>query len=1114
MLLNQNMLKSILLILSISFSLHALTTNDARMMRQPDINGNLIAFVYAGDIWTVDAAGGNAKRLTSHPGIELFPKISPDGQWIAFSAEYSGSRQVWVIPSEGGTARQLSFYNSVGVMPPRGGFDHVVLDWTPDSKRVLFRANRTPFGDRNGRYFTVALEGGFEEPLPIINGGFATFSPDGTELSFTPVDREFRTWKRYKGGRATELWNYNLIDNTSRQITRWAGSDQWPTWYGNAIYYASDRDARLNIWRHDLATGQEQQITHHKEFDVMWPSGSNGKIVYELGGYLQVLDLESGTNRKVTVGIHYDNPNLHSTFKNVKEYIGNYSLSPTGKRALFEARGDIFSVPVDKGEIQNLTNTQGIREQSPSWSPDGKQIAFYSDATGEYELYLLENKKGAEARQITRNSSAWKHAPEWSPLSSHLVYSDRTMKLWLVDIASGMQTAIDEGSAEEITDYSWSPDGDWIAYSKSSPNYQSALWAYQLSTGQKQQLTDDIFSDNSPLFSRDGKFLFFLSNRDFNLAFSSFEFDYLYNNATRVYALSLRDDGTTLAPYKNDREPYGSEDWGDDVEAKKENSEKKSTMSDQSNGGSNNPTSGNHKAALIDVKVTIDLDNIINRVEVLPVQAGSYRLIGAVEEGLLYSSGNKIMRYNIKEEKIEDILEGAGNGLLAADGKSFIYRSGTNYATAKNQPGQKVGNHTINLENLTMKIDPRSEWNQIYTDAFRIFRDYFYVDNLHGVDWDDIQKSYGALLPHVPSRFDLDYILNEIVSESNAGHAYVDWGDIARVERVNGGLLGAELEADLSAARYKIRKIYAGENWDQSRRSPLTEIGVDVNEGDYILSINGQELTTAQNPYELLENLGNRHIELTVSSSPLGADTRTSTVHTITSEHELRYIDWVNERREKVDRLSEGRIGYIHVPNTAIEGNRELFKGMLAYHHKEALVIDDRYNGGGFIPDRMIDLLNRRTLAYWHRNGLPLPMKSPTIAHDGPKVMLINGYSSSGGDALPHFFRETGEGKLIGTRTWGGLVGISGNARLVDGGYISVPRFGIYDHSGEWIIEGIGVYPDIEVVDRPEELAKGNDPSLEKAVEVLLEELEAHPRPKVTAPTPPDRSQWIEFEIK
>lgn len=469
------MKKSATLILLTLFILQVSAMDNARMMRYPDINGDLIAFVYAGDIWSVNANGGTARRLTSHPGIELFPKISPDGKWIAFSAEYSGNRQIWVMPASGGTARQLTFYNSVGEMPPRGGFDNVVLDWTPDSKRILFRANRTSFGDRNGRYFTVSIDGGFEEPLPIVNGGFASFSSDGTQLCFTPVDREFRTWKRYKGGRATELWTYDLVNNRSTQITHWAGSDQWPVWYGNDIFYTSDRDTRLNIWRINPATGKNEQITYHTDFDVMWPSGRNGRLAYENGGYLYVLDLASGDSHKINVAIHYDNPNLQPYFRNVKDFIGSYSLSPTGKRALFEARGDIYSVPAEKGEIKNLTNTRGVRETSPVWSPDGKQIAYYSDATGEYELYLLEDKDGASPRQITHKSAAWKHTAEWSPQSSHLVYSDRTMKLWLVDISTGSQTAIDEATAEEIRDYTFSPDGNWIAYSKSSPNDQSAL---------------------------------------------------------------------------------------------------------------------------------------------------------------------------------------------------------------------------------------------------------------------------------------------------------------------------------------------------------------------------------------------------------------------------------------------------------------------------------------------------------------------------------------------------------------------------------------------------------------------------------------------------------------
>lgn len=1078
-------------ILSVFISLFILQANafdDARMLRFPDINGSLITFVYAGDIWSVNADGGEAKRLTSHAGLELFPKISPDGKWIAFSAEYSGSRQIWVMPSEGGAARQLTFYNSEGMMPPRGGYDNVVLDWTPDSKSILFRANRTSFGERNGKYFTVSLDGGLEVPLPIVNGGFATFSPDGSEICFTPVDREFRTWKRYKGGRATELWRYNLSNNSSEQITNWTGTDQWPTWYGENIYYASDRDTRLNIWSYNTSTGEDVQITSHKDFDVMWPSGNNGKLVYENGGLLYVLNLQNGVSKRITVSIKYDNPNLQSNFRNVKDFVGSYSLSPTGKRALIEARGDIFSVPAENGEIVNITNTQGIREISPVWSPNGKQIAYYSDETGEYEIYLIENKKEAEPRRITNGSKAWKNQPVWSPLNTHLVYSDRTMTLWLVDITTGKQVAVDKASAEEIKDYTFSHDGGWIAYSKSSPNYQSALWLYDISTGQKHQITDASYSDSNPVFSKDGKFLFFLSNRDFNLSFSSFEFDYIYNNATRVYAIPLKNDGSSLLLNKIDIEPYGDE-------VKEDKSEYE----------------GN-KAS--DQEITIDIDGIKNRIEVLPMPYGSYNILGAVDEGLLYSSGNKIMRYNIKEEKSEEILDGVGYVIPSADGKSIIYRNNGDYMIAKNQPGQKTGDGKINLTNLVMKIDPKKEWSQIYEDAFRIFRDYFYVDNIHGLDWAGIKDTYSAMLPYVPSRFDLDYILNEVISETNTGHAYVDWGDIGSVETVNGGLLGAELKADVNSKRYKITKIYEGENWNESRRSPLTESGIDVAEGDFIIKINGKDLTTDQNPYELLENMGGRYIELTVNKTTSSSGAETYMVKTITSEHELRYLDWVNERRSMVDKLSGGKIGYIHVPNTAADGNRELFKGMLAYNHKEAMIIDDRYNGGGFIPDRMIDLVNRRTLVYWHMNGIEQPMKSPGLAHDGPKAMLINGYSSSGGDAFPYFFRKTGEGKLIGTRTWGGLVGISGNARLVDGGYISVPMFGIYDENGEWIIEGVGVYPDIEVVDRPEELAKGNDPSIEKAVEVLLDELELTPSRKIISPTPPDRSKWIEFDVK
>ena len=1090
------MLRKLLgLVAIMGFTSAAMAIDDARMLRYPDINGNKIVFVYAGDIWSVDANGGDAKRLTSHEGLELFPKISPDGKWIAFSAEYSGSRQIWVMPSEGGPARQLTYYNSVGIMPPRGGYDNVVLDWTPDSKQIMIRANRTPFGDRNGRYYLVSLDGGLEKPLPIIDGGFAVLSPDAQQVCFTPVDREFRTWKRYKGGRATELWTYNLKENTSEQITHFVGTDQWPTWVGDNIYYASDRDLKLNIYKYNTNTKQNEQVTFHKDFDVMWPSGRNGQIAYENGGYLYKLNTATGKSEKVKVNISFDNTNLLPYYKNVKDDIHSYAISPTGKRALFDARGDIFSVPAENGVIENLTQTPGVREVYPNWSPNGKYIAYHSDATGEYEVYLLENKKGAAPRQLTTGSKAWKNGAEWSPNSRYLVYSDRTLNLYLVDTQTGKQSVIDHAVNDEITAYTFSPDSQWITYTKEGDNGQPTVWVYSIPKGKASQLLDNTFINVQPVFSRDGKFIFFVSNRDFNLAFSSFEFNYLYNNASKIYAVALKNDGSKLIKDKNDVESV--------VEDKKAEEPKKSEKKKEETASKDQEP----------VSVSIDFDGINSRVMALPMDADTYSIVGSVDGGILYTSKDKLMRYSIADEKCEEVMDGVGSVIASADGKSFMYSAKKDYGIAKVATGQKAGAGKLNLDKMDLKIFPRQEWNQIYTDAWRIFRDYFYVSNIHGVDWNAVKERYSALVPYAPSRFDLDYILNEVVSEANVGHAYVDWGDIKRVKRVDTGLLGAELVADDAVGRYKIAKIYQGENWNPERRSPLTEQGVDVKEGDYLISINGKDITTKANPYEYLENLANVNVEITVSSNGSLNGARTSTVKPIESELELMGLNWVNERRAMVDKLSGGRIGYIYLPNTAVEGNRELHRGMYAYHDKEALIIDDRYNGGGFIPDRMINMIDRRTLVYWYRNGLQ-PMKTPGVAHDGPKAMLINGYSSSGGDALPYFFRKTGQGKLIGTRTWGGLVGISGNANLVDGGSLSVPQFGIYDENGQWIVEGQGVSPDIEVVDRPEKLAKGEDPCIERAVEELLKELNANPVKRVTPPAAPDRSKWIEKDIK
>ncbi|MFO8234718.1 MAG: PDZ domain-containing protein [Bacteroidales bacterium] len=1064
-------------------SLQLKSADDLRMLRFPDINNGKIAFVYAGDIWTVDADGGDAKRLTSHKGLELFPKISPDGEWIAFSAEYSGSRQVYVMPAEGGTPKQLTYYNDVGSMPPRGGFDHVVLDWSPDSRNIFFRANRTPYGERNGKYFMVSIDGGMEKPLEIPEGGFGVLSPDAEKVCYTPISREFRTWKRYKGGRASDLWIYDLEDSHSEQITDFVGTDQIPVWHEDKIYFASDRDTTFNLYSYDLKSKEVNQITEHSEYDVMWPSGSNGMIAYENGGYLYKLDANTGEYEKVTVNINFDNPNILPYYKNVSENIHSFDISPNGKRAIFGARGEIFTVPAENGEIRNVSKTQGIREIYPNWSPDGKYLTYISDASGEYELYLQENKDGAKPEQITHNSTSWKYKALWSPDSEKLLFFDRTLKLKLLDVQTGNVDVVDKSLMHELRDYEFSPDSRWITYSKASDNGNDAVWTYNIAEGEKHKVTDDTFNDRSPVFSKDGNYVFFLSNRDFNLEFSDYEFDYLYNDATKIYALALREDSPKLFEYKSDE-----------------------VVPDEDPQGKNNNSTG------LD-EIIIDTQGIHERVMDFPLSSGSYSNLIAVEDGILFIADGKLKRFNISKEKDEVIMENVRRAQITADGKKFIYQFNSDYGIAELKPEQNAKDGKLDLDKMTMKLDPKKEWQQIFEDGGRILRDYFYVENLHGVDWDAIRDKYRKLLPSVSHRADVDYILGEMVAETNTGHCYVNYGDFEKVDRVETGLLGAELKPDKESGRYIIEKIYASENWNDERRNPLTEQGVNIHEGEYLISIDGQDVTTDENPYKFLENKADTRVEITVNEKPAGHGARSYTIRPVKSELSLMYLDWVESRRKMVEDMSDGKIGYIHVPNTSNEGNRELFRGMYAYHNKEALIIDDRYNGGGFIPDVMTDLLDRETLSYWYRRGLK-PDKTPSIAHDGPKAMLINHYSSSGGDAFPYYFKKKDLGVVIGTRTWGGLVGISGNASLFDGGYIAVPTFGIFNEEGEWIIEGVGVYPDIEVVDKPHKIAKGEDPSLEKAVDVLLKKLEENPPEEVTPPEAPDRSGWIEENIR
>jgi len=1059
---------------------------EVRVMRTPDVNGDLVVFSYAGDIWSVSSSGGTARRITSHPGLELFPKISPDGKWIAFSGEYTGNRQVFIIPSQGGEPKQLTWYNDVGVMPPRGGYDHVIMDWTPDSRSVLFRGNRTPFGDREGKHFLIDINGGLERELPITEGGIGSFSPDGKQICYTPIGREFRTWKRYKGGRAADVWIFDLEKISARQLTNFPGTDHLPNWYGDKVYYVSDQDLVLNVWSIDLLSGNSEQITHFKDYDVLWPSGQGGQIAFEQGGYIHMLDLTSRQSRKLNIELPYDFPGRMTQVRSVSKFIDDAALSPSGKEILFSARGDLYSVPAEKGEIKPLTKSAGVREMSPSWSPDGRYVSYYSDESGEYEIYLLD-RQSASSRQLTHGSSRWRYPAAWSPDSQMVAFSDRDQRLLIMKVADGKEIIVDHAESSDIHDYSWSPDSAWLTYTKNAKNGNAVIWVYNLSAKRAFVVTEDTFDNNEPSFSSCGKYLFFLSQRDFNLEFSSFEFDYHYGDGVRIYALALKSDTGKLFPKEEIREPLPQNTPATSAKA----AEKKDKTSPS-------------------VTVAIDEAGLVTRLEALPLSSGTYRNLHVVPDGLLYHQDDAIMLFSFEKRKEEKVIDGVRLIDISQDGKQMLFTRGQQYGVCAVAPGQS-GNTTLNLDELRQTIEPMKEWLQIFRDGWRIYRDWFYVKNIHGVDWPGLYKKYLPLVKGISHRADLDYIFGEMVAETNVGHAYVNWGDFPRVERVESGLLGAELVAD--GKRYRIKKIYHGENWQNRTRSPLTENGVDVREGDYLIRINNEELTTEDNPYRLLVDRANKITEIVVSAKVDGSAQRKYMVTPIASELELFYLNWVNERRAMVDRLSGGRIGYFHLPNTAVEGNRELFKGMYAYHDKEALIIDDRYNGGGFIPVVMTELLKRKPLNYWMRAGLQLT-KDPGISHDGPKAMLINHYASSGGDALPYYFKKSGLGPLIGTRTWGGLVGISGNPAFVDGGFFNVPTFGFVDTDGELAVEGTGVAPDIEVVDRPDQLAKGQDPTLEKAIEVLLKELEKKPVKKVKRPQDPNRSQWFEKEIK
>ena len=899
-------------------------------------------------------------------------------------------------------------------------------------------------------------------------------SPDGKQYVYTPIDREFRTWKRTRGGRAQDVWVYDLENNKSKQLTTDRATDQQPTWVNNNIYYVSDREYTLNLYKHQDGKNPIK-VTNHSDFDVLWPSAGPNAIVYENGGYLYRFDDATQQSEKLSINVQGNREHTMAYSKNVSDFIDSMDVSHDGKRVLFTARGELFSVPVKNGPTRNLSHTPKGREISATWSPNGRYIAYMSDETGEYEIYLKDRANNNQVKQLTSNGSIWRFEPVWSPDNKKLLFSDQNHTLWWLDIKTGKQRKIDTAKYNEdgLTSYIWSPNSEDIVFVKNNENRYASLWHYNLKDKRVTRLTDDMSSETTPAFSPDGQQLYFTSERDFNLTFSSYEFDYMFNNATRLYSVAVNSKIKPLNTPLSDEISI--------VDSKADKDDKKSAKAPSN---------------------YIESNGFMSRVVALNVPAGNYGALSGVKDGVLtLSAGELKLVPNAVDGEVATIAAGVSNYKVSANAEHIIARAGKNISVIKPEAKQDLKATQLNLQDMVLKIDPQTEWAQMYREGWRTLRDWFYDENHHGQDWNAILARYQPMADAIAHRADLDYVLSEIAGEINSGHIYVNSGDMPTSPRLQHGLLGAEISAHKSGF-VKIETIFKGENWHENFRSPLNETGINANVGDYIIAVNGRSVKSVVNFYELLENTQGKSVELLLSKSPSLKNSWKVMVTPIASETGLRYLQWAQSRAEYVNKLSDGRIGYVHLPNTHYEGNRSLFKNFLPQTNKEAMIIDDRYNGGGFIPEHMITWLARKPLNYWKRRGVE-PTKTPQFAHDGPKAMLINGYSSSGGDALPYYFRQAGLGKLIGTRTWGGLIGISGNPGLVDGGSVIAATFRILDNEGNWIIENEGVSPDIEVIDRPELIQAGQDPSIERAVKELLKELKANPKKPLVVPAPP-----------
>ncbi|MCX6930267.1 MAG: PDZ domain-containing protein [Verrucomicrobia bacterium] len=1094
---------------------------DARMMRQPAVSATRIAFIYAGDIWLADKAGGVAVRISSPKGEESFPRFSPDGSLLAFSADYDGNEDIYVMPVTGGLPARVTHHGA----PDR------MLGWYPDGKTILYATSMTSPKNRFNQLYRVPAQGGLPEKLPVPYGEFGAISPDGKTLAYVPISVDFRTWKRYRGGMNPDIWLFDLEKLTARNLTHSPAADSNPMWHGETLYFLSDRDEnkRANIWACDLKDERARQVTFFKEFDVHFPSIGPGEIVFENAGRLYLLDLRTEKYHEVEIRVVTDRATLKPHSENVSSSIYSAAISPSGKRALFEARGDIFSAPAEHGVVLNLTRSSGVAERYPAWSPDGKWIAYFSDRTGEYELAVRSAETGSTTNQVgeqtlTKLGPGYRYRPQWSPDSKRIVFVDQAMRINLFDFEAKTNQVIGRQlwmHHDELSRFAvgWSADSRWIAWAQDLDNGNSAIALYDCKSNAMRQVTSGFYNDELPVFDPDGKYLFFRTGRTFAPSYSELDESWIYANTFVLAAVPLRKDVLSPLAPRNDEEGDKAKDKKED-QKKDDDKAEKPKDDDKGNKQAGAEKADKHKdekkpdAKKKDEKtkpVEIELAGFEERVVVLPPKPGRYDSLAAVSGKLLYrrlprvGSGDEkspIAFYDLEKREEKTVLEDGEFVELSADREKLLVRKGTDYAILEPKEGQKL-DKKIDTSGFEAPVDPVAEWRQIFTDAWRLERDYFYDPGMHGVNWDEMRQRYSKLLEDAVTRWDVNYVIGELIGELNSSHAYRSGGDVEKGPVAGVGYLGCDYSLENGA--YRIKHIIRAAAWDSEVRSPLLQPGLtNVLEGDYLLAVNGQPLDVAEDPWAAFQGLADKPVFLTVNDKPVMAGARQALVQTLASEDRLRNLAWIEDNRRRVDQLSQGQVGYVYVPDTGINGQNELVRMWRAQVKKPGLVIDERFNSGGQIPDRFIELLDRPVRNYWAvRDGKD--WTTPLISHFGPKAMLINGWSGSGGDCFPFYFKQSGLGPLIGMRTWGGLIGITGSPRLVDGGGVTVPSFAIYSTNSQWIIEGYGVDPDIEVVDDPAAMAKGEDPQLERAVAEVMKQLREHPPIEVKRPPYPKR---------